>query len=262
MRARGGLSMPEVLVVIGVIVLLLALLFPSLGLARERLRRLVCANNLRQWGVAWQFYQDDNDGYLPQEGNHFPSGIKMPYAWYNALPPYLDMPSYVDLPRVSGMIEERPDIHIWICPSKNLTDAYKSGSGMNQFHYGMNQVLDGLGEPPGGSSDAPGFPDIGGPDQFVASQVFSKKPYTVLMFDIVWNSPAGTPRDVATQHQRDHDGRPLGKFHGDYANVLYIGGSVGNCETDDLVTNRDFRHGDVIWTRPTLYWGYPPPGWK
>ena len=52
------------------------------------------------------------------------------------------------------------------------------------------------------------------------------------------------------------------KFHGDYANLLFLGGYVGHCVTDDLVTDRDSRHGDVIWTNPNLYWGYPPPGWR
>ncbi len=78
------------------------------------------------------------------------------------------------------------------------------------------------------------------------------------MFDIAPNSPAGTPRNVATMYQRDRDGGLVGKFHGDFANVLYLSGAVGNCKTDDLVTDRDFRHGRIIWTSPKLYWGYPP----
>jgi type II secretory pathway pseudopilin PulG len=250
----------EVLVVVGVLILLLALLVPSLYSARERARRVFCKNNLRQWGTAWQMYRNDHRDYLPTEGNTSPAGIRMPGTWYNDLPPYLGLPAYRDFPRAEDQIEELPNIHVWICPAKNLTGAYKSGSGKNQFHYGMNQVLDGLGTEERPSSDAPGFLD-GDPAHPLYADSFSRSPHTVIMFDIVWNSPAGKPRDVSTVYQRGFRGEHMGRFHGDYANVLYLTGRVGSCKTDDLVTDRDFRHGDVIWDNPRLYWGYPPPSW-
>jgi hypothetical protein len=251
-------SLTEVLVVISVLALLFALLVPSLSSARRRARRAFCQNNLRQWGVAVHCYRNDHKDYLPVEGTYQGDGISKPGTWFNALPPYLGLPPYKDFPGANEGIEELPNIHVWICPAKNLTDAYKSGSGKNQFHYGMNQVLDGLGKEPDGSRDAPGFPDRP-PNKPPYADTFTRKPKTVLMFDIVWNSPAGTPRDVATMYQRSFDGNRVGEFHGDYANVLYLTGRVGHCKTDDLVTDRDFRHGNVIWDCPQLYWGYPPP---
>lgn len=252
--AARALSLPEVLVVCAVILFLLALLFPGLSATRERLRRLICANNLRQWGAALQYYRDDHNDYLPTEGSYL--DLDKPYTWFNVLPPYLGAPAYRDVDGVGDAIKEFPAMHIWICPSKNLTDAYKSWSGKNQFHYGMNQVLDGMGSEDNPSRDTPDFPDRGADP--IRAQQFSKQPHTVFMFDISPNSPAGTPRDVATMYQRNFRGGYVGKFHGDYANVLYLTGAVGNCKTDDLVTDRDFRHGDIIWNHPQLYWGYPP----
>jgi len=248
----------ELLVVIAVALFLIALLVPNLQAARERVRRLICSNNLRQWGVASQLYRDDNNGYLPHEGYNG-EGLFIRGTWYNELPPYLGLPPYKDLDGANVAIRELPNIHVWICPSKNLTAAYKSGSGKNQFHYAMNQVLDGLGDPPDGSRDTPGFPDQRDQDRFLPSKVFAKRPATVFMFDIYPNSTAGTPRSVATMYQRDFRGGRAGKFHGDYANVLYLSGAVDHCTTDDLVTNRDFRRGEIIWDHPKLYWGYPPP---
>jgi len=140
--AARALSLPEVLVVCAVILFLLALLFPGLSATRERLRRLICANNLRQWGAALQYYRDDHNDYLPTEGSYL--DLDKPYAWFNVLPPYLGAPAYRDVDGVGDAIKEFPALHIWICPSKNLTNAYKSGSGKNQFHYGMSQVLDGM----------------------------------------------------------------------------------------------------------------------
>ena len=193
---RSALSLLELVVVFAVIALLMALLIPGLGATRERARRLICAGNLRQWGIALQYYRDDYADWLPKEGTHGPENIIKPGTWFNALPPYLSAPAYKDVEGVNEAIKEFPNMHVWICPSKNLTDAYKSDSGMNQFHYGMNQVLDGMGD---GSddSDTPNFPDV--PDEHQLGYRFLKKPNTVFMFDIAPNSPSGSPRDVATE---------------------------------------------------------------
>jgi len=51
-------------VVIAVIALLMALLVPALGRAREHARRTVCLSNLRQLTAAWIAYADQNDGKL------------------------------------------------------------------------------------------------------------------------------------------------------------------------------------------------------
>lgn len=249
-----AISTIEVLIVMSVMMFLLAMLFPGLSTLRERARRVMCKNNLRSWSTAFHAYRHDHNDYLPKEGS---SNSKADGAWYNELPYYLDLPPYKDLERLDGnKLKELPDLHVWICPSKNATSHYASGSGKSQFHYGMNQVLDGLRSVYEPSRDAPDFPDQGSKHQ--PTHLWSSKPHTVLMFDIYPNSPAGTPRDVSTSYQ-GVTGR-AGKFrlHGDYANILYINGSVGNCTTDDLVTDRDFKHGDVIWNNPKLYWGYTP----
>lgn len=256
-RSCTAVSLVEVLVVLSIIVFMLALLVPGLSFARERARRLLCAGNQRQWGMAVNLYRDAHNDYLPTEGTYLNRGILNPRSWYNALPPYLGLPAYREFEGANEAVEELPNIHLWICPSKNLTPAFKSGSGKNQFHYGMNQVLDGLGSPPDGSEDAPGYPDLS--DVPLPAKMFYCFPATVFLFDIAPNSPAGTPRSVATQFQRTFNGKRMGQFHGDYANVLYLDGSVGNCQTDDLVTDRDFRDGDIVWKHPRLYWGYPPP---
>jgi len=240
------------LTVISIIALLLAMLVPGLSQARERAWRVVCANNLRQWGAALQCYRDDNEDFLPTEGSYLDPDLASQYPWYNALPPYLHLPPYRDFERTNHQIHELPDLHTWICPAKNRTVAYKSASGKNQFHYGMNLVLDGMDSP-----DTPDFPDRG--RRPVRANRFASRPYTVFMFDITDNIMAGSPRDVATMYGVDYQGRRMGRFHGDYANVLYVSGGVANFITDDFVTNHDFAHGDIVWRHPRLYWGYVPP---
>ena len=258
----------ELLVVIAIIILLLALLLPSMSRAREQARRVLCANHLRQWGTAIQAYREEFLDYLPHEGNASAHGVGLLGAWYNTLPQYVGAQDYKDIEGVSVSIKEFPNNDIWICPSKDLTDAYKSETGKNQIHYGMNQVLDGMGSFPYGSDDTPGFPDAlevarasnpNAPNPHVRATVYDRYPTTVFLFDIAPNSPSGSPRLVATESWRTWDGRSLGKFHGDFANILYLNGGVTNCKAADLYENRDNLRGKIRWEHPRLYWGFPRP---
>lgn len=55
----------ELLVVIAIIALLLSILLPSLNKAKEAARDVICRSNLKQWGMIWKVYTNENDGKLP-----------------------------------------------------------------------------------------------------------------------------------------------------------------------------------------------------
>jgi prepilin-type processing-associated H-X9-DG protein len=52
----------ELLIVIAIVAVLIAVLLPALGRARENARRIQCANNVRQLTMAWLMYANENKG--------------------------------------------------------------------------------------------------------------------------------------------------------------------------------------------------------
>lgn len=78
----GGFSLPELLIVIGIIVTLIAILLPAVMVVRQMARATVCLSNLRQWGQAYQMYITSNHvKTLPEQQSY---GTR----WFEALSLY------------------------------------------------------------------------------------------------------------------------------------------------------------------------------
>ncbi len=71
---RGGFTLIELLVVIAIIAVLIGLLLPALGSAREGGRSTACASNLRQLAVALHTYFGDFGETMPQRLGPMPDG--------------------------------------------------------------------------------------------------------------------------------------------------------------------------------------------
>ncbi|NDK17082.1 MAG: prepilin-type N-terminal cleavage/methylation domain-containing protein, partial [Armatimonadetes bacterium] len=57
--APPGFTLIELLIVIAIIAILAAMLFPVFARARETARKATCASNLRQIGMALELYVQD-----------------------------------------------------------------------------------------------------------------------------------------------------------------------------------------------------------
>ncbi len=70
MNRKQGFTLIELLVVIAIIALLLAILVPGLGKAKEMVKKTICKNNIRNQCMGTILYSEGNNGWVPT----FPAG--------------------------------------------------------------------------------------------------------------------------------------------------------------------------------------------
>ena len=91
-RGRGhahparGLTLSEILIVIGIIVVLAALILPTIGWMRTRAYQTACSSNLSQLGAAVRVYAELEGGRVPASQNWGATRPERSSAWFNQLP--------------------------------------------------------------------------------------------------------------------------------------------------------------------------------
>ena len=82
----NGFTLIELLVVIAIIAILAAILFPVFAKAREKARQTSCASNMKQLGLGFTQYTQDNDELEPSCYGSQYSGL---YGWAYQIYPYV-----------------------------------------------------------------------------------------------------------------------------------------------------------------------------
>ena len=81
MSKRQAFTLIELLIVIAIIAIIAAILFPAFAKVRENARRAACLSNLKQIGFGCALYEGDNQDLLPQTAHQGAS-------WIGRLAPY------------------------------------------------------------------------------------------------------------------------------------------------------------------------------
>ena len=99
-RSKSGFTLIEILVVIAIISILAAILFPVFARARENARRSSCMNNEKQFAIASLQYTQDYDERLPPSYNARTSTADL---WMNIIEPYVKNKQIFFCPSASGL---------------------------------------------------------------------------------------------------------------------------------------------------------------
>jgi prepilin-type N-terminal cleavage/methylation domain-containing protein len=141
-KSRCGFTIVELLVVIAIIGLVTALLLPAVQAAREAARKVSCANNLRQIGIAMHNYESTHrilpPGCLqwrPWGGN---PNLKN-YAWSAMLLPFLEQDNVngridfnVPFDHANNEAIAKLTLAVYLCPSVDK-GATRSGRGRSDY---------------------------------------------------------------------------------------------------------------------------------
>lgn len=138
---RGAFTLIELLVVIAVISLLIALLLPAVQSAREAARRIQCANNLKQLGLALHNYHDAYS-CLPAAGRGYgmchgmPAGgqVKNSNGLVSLLP-YIEMTNLYNKFDLGGAFSNHNDNSSGTIAGNAITNGNAALSEQNINHF-------------------------------------------------------------------------------------------------------------------------------
>ena len=207
-----GFGLLEVLVVVAILAVVGVLLMPSLGVVRERARRVACGGNVGRFIGGLHMYGGDHDGRLPGKGNQY-----TPVIYYE---------------HRSMMVEYVGGWRGLVCPSLG-----RPFDDPNGWHYGEGPVL-GYGYL-GGRPGTPWSIDFPAEAQWRSPQSVDDGGDLAVVVDLIgWSRSA-------RMTFAPHGERGAAHVLGDYSNRVL--GGVAPWELGAAGGNVGLLDGSVFW---------------
>lgn len=144
---RGGLTIVELLSVLGTLSLLLGIIAPAVGSARESARRLDCRNRLKNVGIAISGYEAIERSLPP--GWQLTATGDSSFGWATSLLAYLDQKALSQKVHRERAVSDAANadllgypVSALICPSDLMEPRFALYLEQDQGHEGFGQTSD------------------------------------------------------------------------------------------------------------------------
>ncbi|MGE4286352.1 MAG: type II secretion system protein [Phycisphaerae bacterium] len=148
-QSRRAFTLIELLVVISIIAMLMAILMPALGRARESAKRTVCLSNLKTLTLGWMLYSDANDGRIPFGSVRYAEANGYNAGWVTPIPNFVTNPWEAELQDQLASIKDGSiypyvqNTDVYHCPM-SPSDEVRSFSTTHALN-GTKSFVEGLG---------------------------------------------------------------------------------------------------------------------
>jgi prepilin-type processing-associated H-X9-DG protein/prepilin-type N-terminal cleavage/methylation domain-containing protein len=240
---RRAFTLVELLVVIAVIAILCALIFPAMGAMQRSADMAKCSSNLRMISAAFRNYAQANNGYYPSPRAPQTGGV---YTDPNSTggPWQMEIAEYTTGPLVAKNVyrlkEVPPNANVQYCPTyvRFFRGSVKAmqDTGLNALGYGMNINMNVNGQDINfGGRINERFKEVGIVRPEAAILIGDSADYHLDCSGVGWKTIPPTTRNP--------DGYSSGapKRHGGKANYLYADGHVEALTPDEALPQLKFN---------------------